>query len=333
MNYRRFMKFFSIAVIALYGARTLSAESALSTLHGPMILSYIATPFSDSGQHGIKFLVNGQFTAIHPWSDPKVAHDLMQQLQNAGVMGVINDGTNWKADNEGLAQCDRQVPLIEAECARRGMKQTMIIRAQDNLPGQPVAPPYMDSIPMANRHAMTIWKEWAQKPTWVSYRDKPLLIIYEPVSATFLKNYAEAPASDKDYLEKFSIGTCFGGGWGWELNETSADNTVRYIKPCIDIPGVRGDWPERRIRMDAAQWEASVKWGLQARDFCILSAFDDFEDGSFWIPSDTTECAIKYPEARYNINPTDDHALFYNIVKKFSVALYEKTGRPKQNAH
>lgn len=288
-----------------------------STFAKPTIISYIATPRSSSASFGVEYLINGAWIDTHPWDDPTIVNDKLDRLYEAGVDVIIQDLTNWQANNNGLALCETEMPVIEARLTSRGMKHAMIIRAQDK-PAGANATQYFTSIDMANRHAETIWNDWAQKSTYYKVNNKPLLVIFQPNKATYDAAYAAAPAAQKTYLSKFTVVNCYGGGWGWGYDEASADGKTRYIRPNQQ-DNTSSDWLQYRRRSTLAEWEDSIKWAMQAENFFVLSSYDETSDGSFWAITDTTG-ATTAPEARLcnqNTSPSTMKYAYYNLVQSY----------------
>jgi len=296
-----------------------------SVTNRPLIVAYIETPRGGTeDQFGVKMRYQGQMIFDLPWDNTNAVAEQMQRLQDAGVQAVIQDLTNWKFDNQGLGQCETEVPVVEAECAKRGMKQFMFFRAQD-VPTNGAPPSaYFTSIDMANRHAMTVWNDWAQKPTYQTFQGKPMLIIFEPNQAAYLAAYNAWLATNTvptNYLAKFWVGNCYGGGWGWGNSESASDNSVRYVRPSYDPPGTT-DWTAQRVRMTPEAWNTNVQWGLQATDFCVLSCYDERSDGSFWAIADTSGVTNAATGRPCNINPTTNWWAYYDVVRSNCASEY-----------
>lgn len=282
-------------------------------LSKPLVLTYVGTPRTSSQELGVKFLINGQYTYNIDWKNAAVRNWNLNQIQAAGIDHIVHDVSNWGYGTIQPNTVNQQLALIEPEIAARGMKQAMLIAA--NSPSNPLFG--SADIDLANRNAKWVWDNYAQLNTAFIYKGKPLIVIYAPKKSVFEAAYNSWPqkGSSTDYLNKFTIRTCFGGGWGWGLSEQAPDNHARFIKPRY-VENTNLHWKDGHHRMSPQAWRDEIAWGLQANDILILSAYDDYADGSFWAIADTTGVPASSDPRRCNEdwNPAITDAYYNPIV-------------------
>ena len=70
------------------------------------------------------------------------------------------------------------------------------------------------------------------------------------------------------------------------MREQAPDNHARFVTPLYnENPSLH--WTQGYHRRSPQAWRDTIAWGLQANDVFVLSAYDDYGNGSFWGIADT----------------------------------------------
>lgn len=182
---------------------------------------------------------------------------------------------------------------IEQVCNELGMKFVIFI-------GNPSA----HTMAYWNGIAKQIWEKWAKKDVYRKYGfgdDRPMLVAFFP-GEPFKRMLDETPESQKDYLQKFRIGTCQvndpinpvnSDGWGYRDIQSSANNKVRFACPNNGVA------PSTWERSTLDQWERKIEWAGQATEYTIFGSYDDTCDSIFWGIADTEQSSSTYKRYPY----------------------------------
>jgi hypothetical protein len=280
---------------------------------------------------GVKFLVNGQWTADHNYSDIDTVRDILQKIKDAGITTVIIDMTNrhqWLSGWDNSENFKGKVDNVEQVCGEKGMKFFILLgNVWSDTAMEPIGlPSDADFMEAWNIMAQKVWDLWAQKPTYKKYGygdDRPMLLTFGPAE-DFWPKYNAAPSSWKTGFSKFYIGTNLVNvdkiigetdGWGYRNSVGNPSGTIRYTSP------LGGLVPGPKITPEAFANE--VEWVSQATHYSVYGSYDDTCDGIMWGIADTS-----LTTKDYNHYPNgDDPYVFYDIVKN----QLNPTGSPESS--
>lgn len=269
-----------------------------------------------SSNRGTEFLVNDQWMRMHSYQDISQVRDILQKIKDAGIKTVIIDMTNASQWTRLWDEFEPMLNNIEKVCVEKDMQFFMFIGAvlgEDMKQENKITE---DAFVFWNRMAEKIWNTWAQKPVYRKYGfgdDRPMLLVFQP-SQSYWKKYDQAPASEKNYLSKFRIGTTqvnspivpgASDGWGYRNFSQNDSGTVRFVSPNGGVP------PQDWFRIDKAEWEKRVRWAAEAEQYSVYGSYDDTCDGIFWGIADTAKSLR--PDHKY---PGNQPYLYYDVLKK-----------------
>ena len=294
----------------------------------PHLICHIM-PCCRANNAGTKFLVNGNWNAAHNYVNISHVRGILDKIRKAGINTVCIDFTNasqW--DNYGESalhngdggefwyQFGPMLENIVQVCNETGMEFCLFI-------GNPSTP--WTDLAYWNDIAGRILQNWAKDPAYRHYGygdDRPLLVMFVPGSnlASILRS---APASKKNNLLQFRIGTCqvnspitptTTDGWGYRNYSASSDGKVRFACPNGGVP------PQDWYRVDAEEWQRRVDWVLGAKEYAVIGSYDDTCDAIFWGVADVKNSLQEYHK---NSSTVGDPYIYYNIVRKTVTGLDE----------
>ena len=291
----------------------------------PTLVSYVM-PCCRVHNRGTTFLVNGSWTATHSYGDLSQVLDIFQKIKDAGINVVCVDFSNasqWDDYGESALhngdggefwrQFGPMIDVIVEACRAKEMKFFFLIGNITTAGG----------ISYWNGIARRIWENWAQLDVYQRYGygdDRPLMVCFLP-GTTYASTLRRASAANKNYLEKFRVGTCqinspitptATDGWGYRNYSGSSDGKVRFACPNSGVPP--SDW----ARVDDAEWKRRVKWALGASEYAILGSYDDTCDAIFWGIADVSHSYMPYHS---NAATSQDPFIYYNIVRRTILGL------------
>ncbi|MBR5033795.1 MAG: BACON domain-containing protein [Bacteroidales bacterium] len=292
----------------------------------PTLVSHIM-PCCRPNNAGTKFLVNGSWNAAHDYGNIIHVRGILDKIRKAGINTVCIDFTNasqWDDFGESALhngdggefwyQFGPMLENIVQVCNETGMEFCLFI-------GNPQTP--WTKLAYWNDIAGKILQKWAKDPAYRHYGygdDRPLLVMFVPGTnlASLLRS---APASQKNNLLQFHIGTCeintpitptTTDGWGYRNYSQSSDGKVRFACPNGGIP------PQDWYRVDAQEWQRRVNWVLGATEYAVIGSYDDTCDAIFWGVADVKGSLRDYHK---NSSTVDDPYTYYNIVRKSVTGL------------
>ncbi len=274
---------------------------------------------------GTRFLVNGQWLASHNYGDISQVRDILKKVRQAGIRVVGIDFTNpsqWDDigesalhDGDGGEFWRTFHPMLDniaLVCEQTDMEFFLFIGNT-----QVWGMEYWNNI------AGKILQNWAQSPAYHRYGygdDRPMLVMFVP-GTNFANQLKSTPASRKNNLLQFHIGTCqintpitptTTDGWGYRNYSASSDGKVRFACPNGGVP------PQDWYRVDAAEWQRRVSWALGATEYAVLGSYDDTCDAIFWGIADVSGSVSSYHR---NLSTVNDPFVYYNIVRKSLTGL------------
>lgn len=286
----------------------------------PTLVSYIM-PCCRAYNSGTTFLVNGSWTMNHSYSDISQVRDILQKIKDAGINVICIDFSNasqWDSYGESAAhsgdggefwyQFGSMIDVIAQVCQEKDMKYFFLIGNITTAGG----------IAYWNGIAKRIWDNWAQTSSYQRYGygdDRPLLICFLP-GTTYAATLRRAAAANKDYLERFRVGTCQinsaisptpTDGWGYRNFSESSDGKVRFACPNGGVP------PQDWYRINADLWQRRMNWVLEAKEYAIIGSYDDTCDGIFWGIANVRQSTSAFHK---NSETEGDPFVYYNIVRK-----------------
>ena len=278
-------------------------------------------PCCRANNAGTKFLVNGSWNSNHDYQQIEDVRGILQNIKDAGINIVCIDFTNasqWDDfgqsalhNGDGGEFWYKFGPMLDnivRVCAEKEMKYCLFL---GNTQVSTTTLDYWNFI------AGVVLERWASDPNYLHYGygdDRPMLVMFVPGSrlASQLRN---APASQKNNLQQFHIGTCqintpitptTTDGWGYRNYSASSDGKVRFACPNSGVP------PQDWARVDAAEWKSRMTWVLGATEYAVIGSYDDTCDAIFWGIADVrgsiTEC-------HRNASTEGDPFIYYNIVR------------------
>ena len=292
-------------------------KQAPSVPHTCIPVSHIM-PCCRVNNAGTKFFVAGQWTASHQYYHIDEARSILQHIKDAGINIICIDFTNpsqW--DDVGQAALHNSEgefwqtfkPMLDniiQACEEKQMQFFLFIGDTRRW-----------GLDYWNFIAGVILERWAHLPSYRRYGfgdNKPLLVVFHPGS-DFAAQLKAAPASQKNNLLQFHIGTCqvnsaiiptTTDGWGYRNYSQSSDGKVRFACPNGGVP------PQDWYRVDAEEWQRRVKWALGASEYAVIGSYDDTCDAIFWGIADVRGSRT---ESHRNAATEDDPFVYYNIVR------------------
>ena len=278
-------------------------------------------PCCRTNNAGTRFLVNDRWNSAHDYSHIDEVRSILQHIKDAGINIVCIDFTNasqWDDigqsalhNGDGGEFWQTFHPMLDnivKVCAEKDMKYCLFL-------GNTLAP--TTTLEYWNFIAGIVLERWASDPSYLRYGfgdDRPMLVMFVPGSS-LASQLRRAPASQKNNLEQFHIGTCQVNspitptptdGWGYRNYSQSSDGKVRFACPNGGVP------PQDWYRVDADEWQRRVAWALGASEYAVLGSYDDTCDAIFWGIADVRRSISDYHR---NNSTLMDPYVYYNIVR------------------
>lgn len=256
---------------------------------------------------GTKFLANGAWDSRHDYRNYPFALDMMRKIKEAGINVVGIDFTN-------AAQWDQQRDLHWPMLLN-------VVKAVKELDMQYflfLGNTAYNTMKYWNSKAKIVWEEFAQDPHYRRYGfgdDRPMITIFLP-GRHFAAHLAKTPPEEKNWIEKFRIGTCQVNdpivfaptdGWGYRNMSAGSTDLARFAAPNSGVD------PKQWARVDANEWRRRVKWALGAKEYAVIGTYDDTCDCIFWGIADVS--ASRNP-VHVHADTKNDPYIYYNIVKE-----------------
>ena len=261
-----------------------------------------------SADRGTKFLANGKWDSKHDYRDYSFAVDQLRKIKEAGINVVGIDFTN-------PAQFDKQKWLHWPMLLN-------VVKAAKELDMQYflfLGNTHAHTMKYWNEKAKIVWEEFARDdPHYRRYGfgdDRPMMTIFLP-GRHFAAHLAKTPPEEKNWIEKFRIGTCqvndpivpvSTDGWGYRNMSAGSTDLARFAAPNSGVD------PKQWARVDANEWRRRVKWALGAKEYAVIGTYDDTCDCIFWGIADVS--ASRNP-VHVHADTKDDPYIYYNIVKE-----------------
>ena len=295
---------------ALFAAVAVGMAAALSNAapapSAPVPVTYIMV-CCHGADKGTKFLANGAWDSRHDYRNYPFALDMMRKIKEAGINVVGIDFTN-------AAQWDQQRDLHWPMLLN-------VVKAVKELDMQYflfLGNTAYNTMKYWNSKAKIVWEEFAQDPHYRRYGfgdNRPMITIFLP-GRHFAAHLAKTPPEEKNWIEKFRIGTCqvndpivpvSTDGWGYRNMSAGSTDLARFAAPNSGVD------PKQWARVDANEWRRRVKWALGAKEYAVIGTYDDTCDCIFWGIADVS--ASRNP-VHVHADTKDDPYIYYNIVKE-----------------
>ena len=269
-----------------------------------------------SANDAMKFQVNGKWNPAHDYGDINQVRDILQTIKDAGIKTVIVDMTNASQWTNLWKEFEPMVNNIQQVCGEKKMHYFLFIGATLPESIRQETGITQDAFAFWNDKAKLILNTWAKNPAYRKYGfgdNRPMLLAFNPAEM-YWKIFKEAPDNQKNYLQKFHIGTTqvnepilpgVSDGWGYRNYSQSVDGKVRFASPNNGVPP--SDW--KRISSD--KWRERVKWASESAEYSIYGSYDDTCDAIHWGIADTKDCKIAFKKY-----PNDDPFYYYKVVKE-----------------
>ena len=256
---------------------------------------------------GTKFLAGDQWDTAHDYRDYGFTLQMMRKIREAGINVVGVDFTNPSQWDEYK---DIHWPMLMnvVKAAKELDMQYFLFF------GNTIA----WTMKYWNEKAKWVWENLAQEEHYRKYGygdDRPMMTIFLP-GKDFWQQMEQTPEEEKNYLEKFRIGTCqvndpivptTSDGWGYRNMSSSSDDASRFVAPN------KGVHPDTWERIGANEWRQRVRWSLGAKEYAVIGTYDDTCDAIFWGIADVSNSSGK---AHVNDSTKNDPYIYYNIVKE-----------------
>ena len=277
-------------------------------------------PCCRTNNTGTRFLLGGKWNPAHDYQNLDDTRNVLQQIKDAGINVISIDFTNasqWDDigqsalhNGDGGEFWSKFGPMLDnivKVCAEKDMKYFLFL-------GNSLAP--TTTLDYWNFIAGVVLERWASDPHYLRYGfgdDRPMLVMFLPGSR-LASQLRSAPASQKNNLLQFHIGTCqvnsaitptATDGWGYRNYSASSDGKVRFACPNGGVP------PQDWYRVDAGEWKRRVTWALAAGEYAVLGSYDDTCDAIFWGIADVSRSTTGYHR---NSDTEEDPYIYYNIV-------------------
>ena len=296
-----------IATAIATAALTLAAAGDCATEKTrPVPVTYIMVCCHDLDK-GTKFLVDGVWDSKHNYRDYPFALDQMRKIKDAGIEVVGIDFTNPSMWDQ-FKRWHWPMLLNVVKAAKELDMQYFIFMGNT----------HAHTMKYWNDKAKIVWETFAQDPHYRRYGfgdDRPMMTIFLP-GKDFATHLAQTPPAEKNWIEKFRIGTCQindpitpveSDGWGYRNKSAGSTDLARFVAPNSGVH------PKTWARVDAAEWRQRVKWALGAKEYAVIGTYDDTCDSIFWGIADVS--ASRNP-VHVHADTKDDPYIYYNIVKE-----------------